>query len=176
MIKFLAIFLLGSLALAGPTSQTYTGTVTPASPTLTIPAAVGPITSITVTLDNVLIRSYQIQEMSGEAPGIIHFNYPISFQGARLLSPLGGSLCFGQINVPTTTVTVPPGGGTAPFADAPYTWSSTQTTSVNPAEYTAGPNTFTIQYPRQYTVLHESGFVRARQNASLSTTVTITYN
>lgn len=168
-----------SPAVAGPT-QSYTANASPASPTVTFPAfddTNGPLNTVTVTLTTTLSRSYGIIELEGDAPGIIIFNAANSFQGANLLSPLGGLVGSGRTNVAPLTVQCPPGGMVPSFVDTPITWTTTQITTVNPEEY-AGPGskTFTMQYPSEYTVIHQSGVTRARQNSLISTTVTVKYN
>lgn len=173
MKNFLAIIALCSSAFAG--SVTYTGTASPASPSVTVPSfdtSLGKLVSVEVRATTSLVRNYSVVESSGTAPGIVAFG---GVQQCVVKSPLGGLLVTTQTNVPNTTVTVPPGLSFA-FSD-PYAFTGAQITVVNPEEYNGtGSLVFPVSYPSTYYTNYVSGAVLTRQSSTLSTVVEITYN
>lgn len=168
-----------ALALSAQ-AQTYVATCSASSPSFTIPAynpALGPLLTVTVTIQTDLTRSYTATNLDTLNPSSVVFNATPSWQSTEIYGPDGEILASVTAPVAPTTFVVP--AGLTMSASDSYTYFAfpTVTDVTKPRIYQRSAGvTFTAGFAGSYNTTQPYGACSVVESTAVPTTVTVTYN
>lgn len=161
-------------------AQTYVATCSASSPSFTIPAynpALGPLLTVTVTIQTDLTRSYTATNLDTLNPSSVMFNAPASWQSTEIYGPDGDVLASVTAPVAPTTFVVP--AGLTMSASDSYTYFAfpTVTDVTKPRVYQRSAGvTFTAGFAGSYNTTQLYGACSVVESTDVPTIVTVTYN